>query len=604
MVFFSSVLSHAAAPKLAHVHPLNWWSGMQNPVVQIMLHGEQIGDCEVSLTEAKNVSLIRTEKVDNKNYLFVYLDLRHAAPQTFGIALTKPGEERPYLTQPYEIKSRDEEKPTPFSSADVLYLLMPDRFINGNAALNHVDGMKEPDINPQAKDGFGRHGGDLAGMASALDYLQEMGVTAIWPTPVQVNDQPGGSYHGYAITDYYQIDPRLGTNEEYRMLVKNCHQHGLKMVMDLVFNHCGSENFLFTDLPQKDWFNFDSEYVQSAYRTAAVGDMHASKYDRLYTTDGWFVRSMPDFNQRNPLVKDYLIQTSIWWIEYAKVDGIRQDTYPYADKEMMAEWCMALDKEYPGYNVVGETWVNTSPAVAYWQKDSKLAAPFNSQLPTVMDFPLMTLLNQQAGEETDEWNSGLARIYEYLTGDIVYENTDNLLTFLANHDTDRFNKTAKEVADTARYQQALLLLLTLRGTPQLYYGDEVGMYSTKAKGDGFNRQPLPVNVLTARGRDKVQKSYFNYTKRLLNWRKGCKAAQQGELVHFFVRNGCYVYSRTFDGQRFTVIMNGTSKRQTLSLEPYKEVLPSLKAHDVLTGKTIDLGDVLTLSARKSLLLEF
>ncbi len=601
---FSHVLGNAAVPKLAHVHPLNWWCGMQNPVVQVMLHGEGIGNCEVSLTEAHNVSLVRTVRVDNPNYLFVYLDVRHAAPQTFGIALTRPGEERPMLTQPYELKQRTGEQPTPFTSADVLYLLMPDRFINGNPELNHVEGLREADINPTAKNGNGRHGGDLRGMASALDYLQELGVTAIWPTPVQVNDQPGGSYHGYAITDYYQIDPRLGTNEEYRQLVEDCHRHGIKMVMDLVFNHCGSKNFLFTDLPQKDWFNFDSEYRQSAYRTAAVSDMHASKYDRLYTTDGWFVRSMPDFNQRNPLVKDYLIQTSLWWIEYAKVDGIRQDTYPYADKEMMAEWCLALDKEWPGYNVVGETWVNSSPSVAYWQKDSKLAAPFNSQLPTVMDFPLMTLLNQQAGEETDEWSTGLARIYEYLCGDIVYENTDNLLTFLANHDTDRFNKTAKEVADTARYQQALLLLLTLRGTPQLYYGDEVGMFSTKAQGDGWNRQPLPVNVLTARGRDKVQKSYYNYTRRLLNWRKQNVAAQRGELVHFFVRQGCYVYSRECEGKRFTVIINGTGKRQTLPLEPYAEVLPAAEAHDVISGKSIELGEKLTLKARQSLLLEF
>ena len=577
---------------------------MQNPVLQVMLHGMGIGDCLVSLTEARGVALIRTVRVDNPNYLFIYLDLRMAMPQTFGIALTKPGEERPYVTYPYELKARDGVQPVPFTSADVLYLLMPDRFINGNPALDHVEGMLEPDVNPQAKDGFGRYGGDLSGLASALDYLQELGVTALWLTPVQTNDMPRESYHGYAITDYYHVDPRLGTNEEYRQLVANCHRHGLKMIMDLVFNHCGSENFLYRDLPQKDWFNFDAEYHQSAYRTAAVGDMHASDYDRLYTTDGWFVRSMPDFNQRNPLVKDYLIQCSLWWIEFAKVDGIRQDTYPYADKEMMAEWCQALDREYPGYNIVGETWVNSSPAVAYWQKDSRLAAPFNSQLPTVMDFPLMTLLNLQSVEETDEWNTGLARIYEYLTGDIVYQNTDNLLTFLANHDTDRFNKTAGDVATFSRYQQALLLLLTLRGTPQLYYGDEVGMYSTKFRGDGHNRQPFPVSALNARGRDKVQRRYFDYTKLLLNWRKHCMAAQRGALVHFFVRKGCYVYSRYYGDQRFTVVLNGTSRRQTLPLGPYQEVLPASQARDVLTGKVIFLGKNLTLGPRKSLLLEF
>lgn len=589
---------------LTHVHPLNWWCGMKNPVLQVMLHGEGIGDCSVSLTEARGVSLMRTERVANPNYLFLYLDLRHAIPQTFGITLTKPGEDHPCLTYPYELKRRDGEMPTPFSSADVLYLLMPDRFIDGDPSLDHVEGLLEPDIHPLAKDGFGRCGGDLSGIAKSLQYLQELGVTAIWHTPVQINDMKFASYHGYAITDYYRIDPRLGTNEEYRQLVRECHRHGLKMVMDLVFNHCGSEHFLYRDLPQRDWFNFNSEYRQSAYRTAAVSDPHASDTDRLYTTDGWFVRTMPDFNQRNPLVKDYLIQMSIWWIEYAKVDGIRQDTYPYADKEMMAEWCQALDREYPGYNIVGETWVNNSASVAYWQKDSRLAAPFNSHLPTVMDFPLMTLLNQQADEETDDWSLGLARIYEYLTGDLVYENPDCLLTFLDNHDTDRFNKTARDVASFARYQQALLLLLTLRGTPQLYYGDELGMYSTKAQGDGLNRRPFPADALTAKGRNKVQRLYYNYTRRLLNWRKQNPAAQRGALVHFYVRQGCYVYSRTCEGRRFTVFLNGTSRRQVLPLEPYSEVLPTSTALDILSGKRIVLGEKLTLSPRKSLLLEF
>ena len=600
--FLTSLLGNAATPKLEHVHPLNWWTGMHNPELQVMLHGENIGDCEVSLTGASNVSLMRVETVTNPNYLFVYLDVRYAKPQTFGIRLNKPGQHKAYLTQPYELKARTADKPTPFGPQDVLYLLMPDRFIDGNPALGNVPGMVEPAVNLAAKHDMGRHGGDLAGIAQSLDYLQDLGVTAIWPTPVQTNDGQG-SYHGYAITDYYQIDPRLGTNEEYRQLVKQCHEHGLKMVMDLVFNHCGSNNFLFKDLPQKDWFNFDSKFTQSNYRTASVGDPHASQWDRLHTTDGWFVRNMPDLNQRNPLVKDYLIQCSLWWIEYAQVDGIRQDTYPYADREMMRDWCVALDEEYPGYNVTGETWINHGPGVAYWQKDSKLSA-FNSQLKTPMDFPLMTAICQAVSEESDDYEKGMSRLYNYLSGDMVYANPLYLLTFLDNHDTDRLQQTAEQAEHRTRYEQALLLLLTLRGIPQLYYGDEIGMYASKKDGDGVMRQNFPVKALTAEGRTPDQQAYHDYARRLLTWRRDCKAAQWGDLVHFALNQGCYVYSRSFEGHRVTVIINGTDQKQELALDRYAEVLPAATVEDVISGETLKLGKNVQLKPRQSLLLDF
>lgn len=607
LTFLTSLIGRGATPKLDHVHPLNWWSGMQTPSLQVMLHGKDIGDCEVTLSESVNVSLIRVERVQNPNYLFVYLDIRYAAPQTFGIRLNKPGQKRPYLTHPYELKRRTGAMPDAFGPQDVLYLLMPDRFVAGKRNLDHrlkaeIESMREPAVDLDAKDDMGRHGGNLAGIRQSLDYLQDLGITAIWPTPVQVNDGRG-SYHGYAITDYYQIDPRLGTNEEYRQLVIDCHAHGIKMVMDLVFNHCGSNNFLFTDLPQKDWFNYDSQFVQSTYRTGSVGDPHASEWDRKHTTDGWFVRSMPDFNQRNPLVKDYLIQAAIWWTEFANIDGIRQDTYPYADREMMAEWCTTMEREYPGYNIVGETWINHAAGVAYWQKDSKLS-PFNSQLRTVMDFPLMTLLNQVADEESDDWGKGLARIYEYLSGDMVYADPNYLLTFLDNHDTDRFQKTEEDAADIDRYKQALLLLLTLRGIPQLYYGNEVGMWANKSAGDGVLRQNIPAGAMTPAGRDEMQAAYYDYTRRLLRWRRDCKAAQIGDLVHFCVNQGCYVYSRTYEGHRVTVIMNGTSQAVELDLERYAEVLPATSSRDVLTDEIVNLGTKLSLKPRQSYVLEF
>jgi glycosidase len=602
LTFLAHLFGYAASPKLQHMHPLNWWSGMQNSQLQVLLHGDNIGDCDVTLSHAQNVSLIRVEKVANPNYLFIYLDLRYAKPQTFNFCLTKPGQKKAYLVQPFELKERTGEKIEPFGPQDVLYLLMPDRFINGNAKLDNVPGMVEPKVDLNAKNDMGRHGGDLAGIEKALDYLEELGITAIWPTPVQENDVVC-SYHGYSITDYYKIDPRLGTNEDYRKLVEDCHKHGIKMVMDLVFNHCGVNNFLYKDLPAKDWFNFDSTFEPCAHRTASIGDPHASKWDIKHTTDGWFVEQMPDWNQRNPLVKDYLIQSSIWWVEYAKINGIRQDTYPYADREMMRDWNLALEREYPGFVVVGETWINNAPSVAYWQKDSKLS-DFNSELRSVMDFTLMNLLNTILDEESNDYDSGLMKLYYYLSGDFIYADSNYLLTFLDNHDTSRFQTNEEQAQNVSRYKQALLLLLTLRGIPQLYYGDEVGMYSHKQMGDGMMRQNLPVEVLEASGRSALQKEYFDFASKLLKWRRNCKALHTGDLTHFALQNGCYAYSRSLNGQRVTVFLNGTDEDKEIDLERYEEILPSHKAKNVLSGEMVTLQERLSLKKRGFLILEF
>lgn len=596
------LLGSAAAPKLSHMHPLNWWSGMQNPELQVLLHGDNIGDCTVTLTQAQNVSLMRVEKVTNPNYLFVYLDLRYAPSQTFNFVLTKPGQKKAYLTQPFELKERTGEAIVPFGPEDVIYLLMPDRFINGDPKLDNVPGMVEPKVDREARNDFGRHGGDLAGIGMALDYLDELGITAIWPTPVQENDVRS-SYHGYSITDYYQIDPRLGSNEDYRQLVEKCHKRGIKMVMDLVFNHCGVNNFLYKDLPAKDWFNFNSTFEECAHRTASIGDPHASQWDLLHTTDGWFTDNMPDWNQRNPLVKDYLIQSSIWWVEYAKINGIRQDTYPYCDQEMMRDWNLALEREYPGFVIVGETWINSAPSIAYWQKDSKLSE-LNSELRSVMDFPLMHLLNSVVDEESTDYDAGLMKLYYYLVGDFIYADTNYLLTFLDNHDTSRFQTNEEQSKNVARYKQALLLLLTLRGIPQLYYGDEIGMFAHKEWGDGRMRQDLPVEVLKASGRNALQSEYFDFASKLLRWRRTCKAVHRGHLTQFALQNGCYVYSRSLEGQRVTVFVNGTSDDKEIALERYEEVLPSRTAKDVLSGKSVTLGEKLSLPGRGFLLLEF
>ena len=397
-----------AAPvmEIDRIAPNFWWSGMKNPELQIMLYGKNIATSAVSVT-GKNIVLKETVRQDSPNYLFLYLDLTDAPAQTFNIVLTQ-GKKKTAV--PYELKQRVRKGSDiqGFTSEDVLYLIMPDRFANGNPENDIVEGMKENKVD--RNDPFARHGGDLKGIADHLDYIADLGVTAIWLNPTQENDMPSGSYHGYAITDYYQIDRRFGTNEEFKTLVDQAHSKGLKVVMDMIFNHCGSENYLFRDKPSKEWFNFHSEYVQTSFKTASVMDVHASQYEKKIATDGWFTQVMPDLNQRNRHVARYLIQSSIWWIEYAGINGIRQDTHPYADYDFMSQWCKEVLDEYPYFNIVGETWLNSNVLVSYWQKDSKLAAPKNSNLPTVMDFPLQGLMNQAFDEETTEWAGGLQAV--------------------------------------------------------------------------------------------------------------------------------------------------------------------------------------------------
>jgi len=364
-------------------------------------------------------------------------------------------------------------------------------------------------------------------------------------------------------------------------------------------------------MPCSDWFNYGGQYVQTGYKTGSVGDANASRYDRERTTDGWFVRAMPDMNQRNRLVRDYLIQASLWWIEWAELDGIRQDTYPYNDFDAMVDWCRRVDLEYPGLNIVGEAWINHNVGVAYWQKDSKIAAPRNSELRTVMDFPLMGLLNWVCDQETDEWDHGLAKLYEYLSQDGVYADVDHLLTFLDNHDTDRFQKNDEMARDTTRYKQALTLLLTLRGIPQLYYGDEIGMAANKGKGDGVLRQNFPGgwpgdanNAFTREGRTPLQEWYFRFTRNLLQWRKGNEAVHFGKLNHFCIQNGVYAYGRECNGKHVAVFVNGTSKEQSIALDRYAEILPGREATDVLTHRKVALNDSLTMKARETLVLDF
>ena len=598
---------NARAMEIKKVAPSFWWAGMKNPELQILLYGEDLALSDVSVS-GEGIYLKEVVRQDNPNYLLLYLDLSEAKAQTFQILL-KNGKKK--LQVPYELKSRMQrgEDVKGFTSEDVLYLIMPDRFANGNPENDVVDEMREKKVD--RTDSFARHGGDIQGISNHLDYIADLGVTAIWLNPTQENDMESGSYHGYAITDYYQIDKRFGSNEDFCALVEKAHEKNLKVVMDMIFNHCGSENYLFRDKPSDDWFNYRSNYVQTSFKTASVMDIHASAYEKKIATDGWFTSVMPDFNQRNRHVARYLIQSSIWWIEYAGINGIRQDTHPYADFDFMSQWCKEVLDEYPYFNIVGETWLNSNMLVSYWQKDSKLAAPLNSNLPTVMDFPLQALMNQAFDEETGEWGGGLYKLYDYQTQDLVYANPMNLLTFLDNHDTSRFAQTDEMAKNLKRYKQAMVFLLTTRGIPQIYYGTEILMTGDKGKGDGDLRKDFPGgwqgdtrNCFAKNGRTALENEAFEFTRQLLNWRKGNQVIGKGSLKHYSIQNGVYVYQREFNGKSVVVIMNGTDDSKELDLTPYQEILPRENAFDVLTGKNVDLSKKLRLDGRENLILNF
>lgn len=597
----------ARAMEIKKVAPSFWWAGMKNPELQILLYGEDLALSDLSVS-GEGIYLKETVRQDNPNYLLLYLDLSEAKAQTFQILL-KHGKKK--LQIPYELKSRVRrgEDVKGFTSEDVLYLIMPDRFVNGNPENDVVDGMREKKID--RADSFARHGGDIQGISNHLDYIADLGVTAIWLNPTQENDMESGSYHGYAITDYYQIDRRFGSNEDFCALVEKAHERNLKVVMDMIFNHCGSENYLFKDKPSKEWFNYHSNYVQTSFKTASVMDIHASAFEKKIATDGWFTSVMPDFNQRNRHVARYLIQSSIWWIEYAGINGIRQDTHPYADFDFMSQWCKEVLDEYPYFNIVGETWLNSNVLVSYWQKDSKLAAPLNSNLPTVMDFPLQALINQAFDEETGEWGGGLYKLYDYQTQDLVYANPMNLLTFLDNHDTSRFAQTDEMAKNLKRYKQAMVFLLTTRGIPQIYYGTEILMTGDKGKGDGDLRKDFPGgwqgdtrNCFVKNGRTALENEAFEFTRQLLNWRKGNQVIGKGSLKHYSIQNGVYVYQREFNGKSVVIIMNGTDDSKELDLAPYQEILPRENALDVLTGKNVNLSGKLCLDGRENLILNF
>jgi len=598
-------MAHVDAAQPLRIDPANWFAGMKDPSLQIMFYGKGIRDVKKVTTDYPGVKVDSVVRLDSPNYLFVYLNLKDA--QAGEMTLKLDGKKIKYQLKERTMRGEDHKG---FTNADVLYLLMPDRFANGDPKNDVVKGMRDQTCD-RTKPSL-RHGGDLAGIGQHLDYFKTLGVTALWFTPVLENDWPneGGnsSYHGYATTDYYKVDPRFGSNDEYCKLIADCHKQGLKVVMDMIFNHCSDYHIWNRDMPSKDWFNNPNYGLQTSYKLTPVLDPYASKIDKAETTDGWFVKSMPDLNQRNPHVIKYLIQSSEWWIETADIDGIRMDTYPYADRKAMAQWMKTLDSEYPNFNTVGETWVTEPQYTAAWQKDSKLSAE-NSYLKTVMDFSFFDKLNQAKREETDGWWNGFNRIYNSLCYDYLYPNPSSVLAFIENHDTDRFLGNTK---DSTMLKQALALLLTINRIPQLYYGTEVLMNGTKEVTDGNVRKDFPGgfpgdkhNCFTAAGRTKAENEMFNWESRLLHWRQGNEVISKGSQTQFIPYNGVYVIARQYQGKTVLTILNGKRTDNELNVARYAEVIKDHKtAKDVITGATVDLTKNVPLTQREALIIEY
>ncbi|MGV7105316.1 glycoside hydrolase family 13 protein [Flavobacterium sp. U410] len=605
LYILTTLFTISISAQIDKMEPPFWFEGMNKSEIQILFYGKNIAQNSVSVSN--NVVITNVTKTENPNYLFVTIDTKNVAAQTLKFQF-KNGKKS--FSKDFEIQKRKENSANrkSFDTSDVIYLLMPDRFANGNESNDSSPKLQEKGNRSLSG---GRHGGDIQGIIDHLDYIQELGATAIWSTPLCEDNDKGYSYHTYGQSDVYQIDARYGTNEDYKRLAAEMHKRDLKLIKDYVTNHWGAEHWMFKDMPTYDWFHQFPGYAQSNYRMTTQFDPNASVRDAKYCMDGWFVPSMPDLNQSNPLVLNYLIQNAIWWIEYADLDGYRVDTYSYNDKDGIAKWTKAITDEYPYFNIVGEVWMHDQAQMSYWQKDSPIAKiqSYNSYLPSVMDFTLHDAFGNVFNEDKAGWNDGVIKFYDNFTNDFLYANPNNLLIFLENHDTGRFNQNYQN--DIKKYQLGITLLATTRGIPQLYYGSEIGMAGDKGKGDADIRQDFPGgwkgdsnNAFTNSGRTEMQKQFFDFTKKLLNWRKNKEVIHSGKLTHYIPENNVYVYFRHNDTESVMVVLNNSLDNQKIKLNRFQENLKGFTSgNDILSGKTIGLKEELSIEGKSSLILE-
>ena len=590
--------------KIEHVEPMNWWAGMKHSQIQLLLHGENISRFSV---ESPSFPILGILKTENPNYLFVTIETKDRNSGKYTIRLLD--KKKVVATIDYELKERQfgSALRKGFSSADVVYLLMPDRFANIYPGGDiHPETIEKADrSNPN-----GRHGGDIHGIIEHLDYIIELGATTIWTTPLLEDNEETYSYHGYAQSNLYKVDPRYGNIYDFQFLVQEAHRKGLKVIKDEVPNHWSSKHWMMKDIPTQTWIHQFPSFTRSSYRTSTQMDPYRSDKDKRASEDGWFDTSMPDLNQANPLVLNYLIQNTIWWVEFAELDGLRVDTYSYNDKEAIAKWTKEIMEEYPNFNMVGEVWMHDQAQISYWQKDSPIGSlqSYNSNLPSVMDFTLHDAFMQAFNEPEQGWDKGMVRFYENFVNDFLYKDPNNLLIFFENHDTQRFNEYCPTIED---YKLATTLLATARGIPQIYYGSEIGMKGDKGKGDADIRRDFPggwpgdtINAFTDKGRTAEQKEYFDFSKQVWNWRKGKSVIHKGSFTQFLPQNNVYVYFRHNENETVMVVINNSKEAQALDLSRFSDMIKKHKSGlDIISGKMISLERTLTIDSKKSFILE-
>lgn len=573
--------------EVPRIEPPNWWVGMNNPFLQLLIYDEQITDCTVSISYP-GVRVDQVHRVANPNYLFVDLIIGNdARPGTFSIVLCA-GTEGQQKTYEYTLAQRppQEGRLQGISSDDLIYLIMPDRFANGDPTNDSLEDMHQVGINRDKV--FFRHGGDLIGIMEHLDYLQDLGVTALWLNPVLENDQPYESYHGYAITDHYQVDPRLGTNEQYRQLVQLCHERGMKVVMDIIHNHTGDRHWFIEDIPSADWVHQDTEqYRRSNFRETVLVDPHVAESDREQLQNGWFDEHMPDLNQRNPFLANYLIQNNLWWNEFSGQDAFRIDTYFYNDQDFMKKWGDRMHEEYDHFNFFGETWVHGYSVQAQFTENSAIAGGVPTRLPAVTDFQLYYAI-QQVLYGQEGWTEGTARIYYTLAHDFLYEDATRNVIFLDNHDLSRYFTVVNE--DLRKYKMGLGFLLTTRGIPMLYYGTEILLTGS---GGGFGeggRKDFPggwpsdyFDKFRAVNRTAAEQAAFTYVRDLAQYRQKSLALRRGKLTHFIPENGLYVYFRSYQNEKVMVLLNALGEEQTVDTERYADELAGFTRATAIPG---------------------
>ena len=609
-----------AGTRVGRVEPLSWWTGMKTPL-QLMVCGDGISRYDVRIEGGKGVKAGAVHKADSPDYLFVDVEISpDAVPGTYYIVFDDGTDKFKYS---YEIAARSEGSAErgSFSTADMVYLIMPDRFANGDPSNDATDDTAEkPD-----RDGFfGRHGGDIQGIMDHLDYISDLGATAVWCTPLLLDDEPEGSYHGYACADYYRIDPRFGSNGLYREFVGKAHEKGLKVIMDIVTNHCGTAHWWMKNLPFEDWVHVFPEYTGTNVCFSTNMDPNASKYDLNLQESGWFVPSMPDMNLDNPFVLQYFKQWAVWWIEYAGLDGFRVDTYPYNEKKPMSEWCAAVLEEYPGFNIVGECWTSSIPQLAYWQGGNANRDGFDSHLPSIMDFPLQEAICKGLPTDSQAWGEGMVRVYDCLSHDFVYHDLSRMMIFVGNHDMDRIGDVLRHNAD--RQKIAIAMMATMRGIPQMFYGDEMMFVSKdRSQGHGGLRVDFPggwagdkVNLFTAGGRARAAVNtdgkpvpegfaadMHDYTRTLFQWRKGKKVIHDGRTMHFLTRDNTYAYFRYDDTDAVFVFINNSRGKKHIPWSHYAEIADGLHdGRNVLTGESAEVSDSTVVGPRQVLIVEY